>query len=169
MIDSETRKLLEAHGLTAYAIERQSGHVTEQAIVALLTEVQEEAESRLDAFLRGWLCQGTRGLPPRARRGQRRALARDTRERQRQRSKRLDEPGKGLARILTRLDDYQGVIRDARTEARYEALKEAAGIHIPPPPAVPGFVLCRDDYNSGHQGGQVELRQALRALTAQEE
>ena len=49
MIDSETRKLLEAHGLTAYGIERQSGHVTEQAIVALLTEVQEEAESRLDA------------------------------------------------------------------------------------------------------------------------
>lgn len=48
MIDSETHKLLEAHGLTAYTIERQAGHVTEQAIVALLTEVQEEAESRLD-------------------------------------------------------------------------------------------------------------------------
>ena len=49
MNTDETRKLLETHGLTAYAIERQSGHVTEQAILTLLTEVQEEAENRLDA------------------------------------------------------------------------------------------------------------------------
>lgn len=64
MIDSETHKLLEAHGLTAYTIERQAGHVTEQAIVALIEQVRvqarREALEEACKALCMW-CQG--GLP----------------------------------------------------------------------------------------------------------
>jgi hypothetical protein len=59
-------------------------------------------------------------------------------------------------------------INKACHDARREALEEAARIHIPPPLAVPGFIRHRDDYNAGHQGGQAELREAIRALIGQE-
>lgn len=60
-------------------------------------------------------------------------------------------------------------IMAALQDARRQALEEAARIHIPPPGVAPSFILCRDDYNSGHQGGQAELRQAIRALISQED
>jgi hypothetical protein len=136
MMDSETRKLLEEYGLTAYAIERQPGHVTEQAILALLSEAQQEA-----------CCT---------------ALERDGT----QRSQRLDELGDRLARILTRLDDHQGVIRDARAEARREALEEA--IQLAPKMSTVEEAGGLYTYFAGYIDCHKDYREAIRALISQE-